>query len=153
MSEPATILLNRASEAQIAEHLRRCDAGFVPPLSERVDIGSYARKLASQAERFEAWAAGVLVGLAAVYCSDAGRGAAFITSVSVLQDRQGQGIASRLLQRGIGHAKALGFERVALEVDRGNAGAIHLYEKARFKVGEVTGRSMAMHLTTGEGQP
>ena len=153
MSEPVTIGVNRASEARIAAHLRRCDAAFVPPLGERVDIGSYARKLASQAERFEAWAAGVLVGLVAVYCSDAGRRAAFITNVSVLQERQGQGIGSRLLARGIGHAKALGFERLALEVDCGHAGAIHLYEKAGFRVAEVNGRSMAMHLATDQGQP
>lgn len=150
MSDGVTIFLNRATEAQIAEHLSYCDVDFVPPLSGRVEIGGYARKLASSAERFEAWAGSVLVGLVAVYCNDAGRGAAFITSVSVLREWQGQGIARRLFAQCIGHAKELGFERLELEADRGNASAIHLYEKTGFIVGKATGRSMAMHLDTGQ---
>jgi len=151
MSEPMSTFLNRATEAQIAEHLLCCDADFVPPLSGRVGIGNYARKLASKAERFEAWAGGVLVGLVAVYCDDTERRAAFITSVSVLRELHGQGIALRLLEQGIGHVKELGFERLELEVDRGNASAINLYEKTNFIVGKVKGRSMAMHLNTGKG--
>lgn len=149
MSQPLSISLNRASEAQVAEHLRRCDADFVPPLSGRVEIDRYAAKLASRAERFEAWAGDVLVGLVAVYCNDAGRRAAFVTSVSVLREWHGNGIASRLLGKSIEHAKELGFERLELEVDRCNAGAIHLYEKTSFIAGKVTGCSMAMHLDIG----
>lgn len=148
MSEAWDRAMNRASEAQIAEHLRRCDADFVPPLTGRIALDSYARKLASKAERFEAWADDALVGLVAVYCNDAEHRAAFITSVSVLRGWQGRRIASQLLEQAIAHVRALGFEHLELEVDRGNAHAIALYEKTNFIAGPVHGQSMTMHLDT-----
>ena len=58
---------NRGTEAQIVEHLRKCDANFVPALSERVSLDEYARKIVEQAVRFEAWADGELIGLVAAY--------------------------------------------------------------------------------------
>ncbi len=72
----------------------------------------------------------------------------FITSVSVLRDWQGRRIASRLLEQAIAHVRALGFEHLELEVDRGNAHAIALYEKTNFIAGPVHGQSMTMHLDT-----
>ena len=63
-------LSNKASEAEIAEHLSRCDADFVPPLSGRVEINEYAKKIANKATRFEAWSGGMLVSLVAAYCND-----------------------------------------------------------------------------------
>ena len=47
--------MNTASEAQIVDHLARCDADFVPPLASRVDIAAYAQKIVDRATRFEAW--------------------------------------------------------------------------------------------------
>ena len=148
MNSTVDTALNQASEAQIAEHLRCCDADFIPPLAGRIELDSYARKLASKAERFEAWADDALVGLVAIYCNDAERRAAFITSVSVLRDWQGRRIASQLLEQAIAHANALGFEHLELEVDRDNTSAIKLYEKTNFIAGPVHGRSMTMHLDT-----
>jgi len=63
-------LSNKASEVEIAEHLSRCEADFVPPLSGRLEINDYAKKIASKAMRFEAWSDGRLVGLVAGYCND-----------------------------------------------------------------------------------
>ena len=146
MSETVDMAMNQASEAQIAEHLRRCDADFIPPLTGRIELDSYARKLASKAERFEAWAGDALVGMVAIYCNDIERHTAFISSVSVLRNWQGQRIASRLLDEAIKHAGAAGFERLELEVDRANANAIQLYEKTNFIAGPIHGRSMTMHL-------
>lgn len=146
MSEAIDTAMNQANEGQIAEHMRRCDADFVPPLTARIELDSYARKLASKAERFEAWAGDTLVGMVAIYCNDTERHTAFISSVSVLRNWQGQRIALRLLDEAIEHARAVGFERLELEVDRANTRAIHLYEKTNFIAGPVHGRSMTMHL-------
>ena len=149
MSEQIAFRLNEASEAQIAEHLSLCDAYFVPPLSGRVDIGSYAHKIASKATRFEAWDRD-LVGLLAAYCNDRERGVAYITSVSVLEAWQGRGIASRLLERCIEHAKEQRFQRVELEVDGGNVGAVKLYAKNGFLVNREKGAAVNMRLDFGE---
>lgn len=124
--------LNKASVAQIAEHLSRCDADFVPPLSERVNVPEYAKKIASNAIRFEAWSEGDLVGLVAAYCNDGENRIAYITSVSVLREWTGNGIASNLVLRCVEYVKAARMRQISLEVASDNASAIWLYGKNGF---------------------
>ena len=71
---------DRATDEDIARHLRLCDTDFVPALSTRVQIPEYAEKLVSHAVRFEAWQHGILVGLIAAYCNDRENDRAYITS-------------------------------------------------------------------------
>ncbi|MBN9547263.1 MAG: GNAT family N-acetyltransferase [Alphaproteobacteria bacterium] len=137
---------NQASVAQIAEHLRSCDYAFVPPLSRRVSIDDYARRIIDRADRFEAWEGGELVGLVAAYCNDVKSRVAFITSVSVLFRWQGKGIASQLVSRCTDHANSLGFSRIELEVGQMNAGAIALYNKHGFVIGKENGGASTMYL-------
>ncbi len=143
--------LNKASESEIADHLLCCDAEFVPPLSGRVEISAYAKKIASKAIRFEAWAEGVLVGLLVVYCNDRERQSAYITSVSVLREWMRRGIASDLIEQCIEHVKELGFGRIELEVDSENVGAIKLYREKGFKMNMMDGRSTIMYLNKKKG--
>ena len=150
MSGPIEYSLNQATEEEIANHLSRCDADFVPPLSGRVEISSYAHKIAGNATRFEAWEGGALVGLVAVYCNDSERRSAYITTVSVLRGWQGRGIALCLLEHCIGRVKDLGFKRIELEVDSGNTSATKLYEKKNFIVNNVVGQATTMHLNIGK---
>lgn len=150
MTQPIASPLSKADVAQIAAHLQACDAAFVPPLSGRVDIDAYARKIDDKAQRFEAWHDGELVGLVAAYCNAPDRSVAFVTSVSVLPDWQGRGIASHLLENCIGHIRELGFARIELEVDSGNGAARALYEKHGFIVGSTEGRSVIMTLDLGK---
>jgi len=103
MSVAPEINLNKAGAIQIAAHLRACDNMFVPPLSGRVDIDSYAKKIADKSIRFEGWVEGELVGLVAVYCNDGAAPFAYITSVSVLPQWGGRGIASQLVECCIDH--------------------------------------------------
>jgi len=146
MSAAVEYRSNKASEAEIAEHLIRCDANFVPPLSARVKISVYAKKIAGKAERFEAWADGKLVGLVAVYYNDQGARSAFITSVSVLPAWSGNGIATRLLDQCIEHSQASGMRRINLEVASGNGPALHLYAKRGFVAGESNAQFVCMSL-------
>lgn len=150
MTESVVFCLNKAAETEIANHLSLCDADFVPPLSDRVEVGNYAHKIADNATRFEAWVGGTLVGLVAVYCNDCERRVAYITSVSVLRGWQGRGIALRLLEQCIGYGKEQGFERMELEVDNENASAIKLYGKQGFVISTVRGRAATMYLNTGK---
>ena len=150
MSGPIACSLNQATEAAIAEHLNRCDADFVSKLGERVNIGSYAHKIAVNATRFEAWVDGELIGLVAAYCNDRACRIGYITSVSVLRAWQGRGVAMHLLEQCIERLKELGFERIELAVDSGNAGATKLYEKKSFIVNKVVGQTTSMHLNIGK---
>ncbi len=146
MSEGIEFGLNNASEAQIAGHFSLGDADFNPPLSDRVDIYAYAEKITSKATRFEAWSGDKLVGLVAAYCNDQQQRVAFITSVSVLKDWMGKGIAANLVQQCIAHAKNLGMRQISLEVQRDNLAAIGLYKKSGFMAGKTDAPFVAMDL-------
>jgi ribosomal protein S18 acetylase RimI-like enzyme len=121
-----------AGTAQIVEHLERCDSDFNPPLSRRVDITAYARKIADNAVTFEAWTNGSLVGLVAAYCNDSATKVAHITSVSILSAQTGHGIGGELLDRCLAYARAYGMDKVSLEVGTDNARAIRMYEARGF---------------------
>jgi len=138
---------NRASVAEIRAHLAACDVEFVPSLSSRVDLDAYARKLAANAERIEAWASGRLIGFVAVYCNDTASGCAYITSVSVLPGRRGHGIASRVLLRCLEHVQKRGFRRVELELDARNHSAARLYRRHGFTPLRSDGTSETLQLT------
>lgn len=152
MSAVVVYMLNNASVAEIAEHLRACNADFEPPLSGRVEINDYAQKILSRATRFEAWSNGALIGLVAVYCNDQEKHIAYITSVSVLKECTGKGIAACLMSSCIKYVKALGMRQVCLEVAVDNASAIKLYEKCGFVVGDtgVPFITMSLYLKSGK---
>ena len=148
MSTAVEYLMNKASELEIAEHLRACDANFVPPLSGRVKISDYAKKIAGKATRFEAWAGGLLVGMVAAYCNDEKRRVAHITSVSVLNEWTGSGVAAQLMERCIMHLKEIKFDRAELEVHGRNESAIRLYERSGFIKNEAHSQVLVMYLNT-----
>lgn len=144
--------MNKASETEIAEYLRTCDADFVPPLSSRVEIKDYAKKIVSKATRFEAWSGNTLVGLLAAYCNDQEKRIAYITSISVLREWKGEGIAARLMSQCIEHARALGMRQIGLAVASDNSLAIKLYEKSGFVAVKAIAPfiSMNLYLTNNE---
>jgi ribosomal protein S18 acetylase RimI-like enzyme/SAM-dependent methyltransferase len=146
-------LANQASEADIAAHLQCCDTDFVPSLSERVEIRDYAFRIASKATRFEAWSSGSLVGLVAAYCNDQEMGIAHITSVSVLKEWTGKGIAASLINQCVEHAKAAGMRQICLDVAVANMPAIKLYEKNGFLAGKLKEQFIPMKLNLKSGEP
>lgn len=152
MSAEIEYLSNQASAGQIAEHLLYCDAYFVPPLSGRVEISSYAQKMVDKATRFEAWASGTLAGLVAAYDNNQEKRIAYITSVSVLKEWTGQGIAERLMNQCVEYVKASGMWQIRLEVAAENTPAIKLYEKSGFVAGKTNTLfvTMDIHLKSGE---
>lgn len=123
---------NAATAAEVTTHLTACDADFEPRLSTRVELAPYSQKLVAQAERFEAWSQGALVGLVAAYCNDTTSKRAFVTSVSVTPGWGGRGIGAQLMRACLAHAASVGMREVRLEVGRANARAIGLYVKLGF---------------------
>ncbi|MDH3375806.1 MAG: GNAT family N-acetyltransferase [Gammaproteobacteria bacterium] len=146
MSFAVEFTFMKAAEADITMHLRACDSEFVPPLSSRVDINNYAKKIVSKATRFEAWSGGSLIGLLAAYYNDQKDLFAYITSVSVLKEWAGKGIATRLISRCIEHAKVSGMRQISLEVANDNTAAIRTYEKSGFVIGKVNAPFVIMNL-------
>jgi ribosomal protein S18 acetylase RimI-like enzyme len=149
MSDTITYSVNRSSAAEVAAHLLRANAAFEPPLSSRVDIRTYAQKLHDRAVRFEAWLSEELVGLVASYCNQPDEGKSFVTSVSVLPEWQGQGIAGRLMRKCIEHVRVLGFGQMELEVDQRSLPAVVLYQKLGFNTLSSNGSTLTMAITLG----
>lgn len=146
MSGTIDFEVNTASEAQIAVHLSHCDDHFVPRLGDRVEINGYARKIAGNAMRFEAWSGNELVGLVAAYCNDQDQRIAYVTSVSVLREWTGKGVAARLMERCVDYARTTGKRQIRLEVASANAPAFGLYEKFGFVAGKVDKPFVTMEL-------
>jgi ribosomal protein S18 acetylase RimI-like enzyme len=125
--------IKTATENEIFSHLTECSDTFVPPLAEGVNINEYAKKIFEKSVTFEAWADKLLVGFIAAYFNDNVDGSAFITNVSVLKKFIGLGIASKLLDMCIEHARKNNFREIMLEVHKRNNAAICLYNKFSFK--------------------
>jgi len=146
MNEAVEFRLNEASKVQVEEHLRVCDADFIPSLSKRVKIEKYAAKIEQKAMRFEAWFDSKLIGLVAAYFNDQEKQCGFITSVSVLREWTGKGVASQLMEQCIHHAKDADMQYLKLEVAMNNRLAISLYEKSGFTVSQSDTSCVTMSL-------
>lgn len=142
-----TFTTDRSDMASVLAHLQAHDAAFQPPLSSRVNLADYARKLATHAVRFEAWADDDLIGLVAVYCNAPDQGTAFVSNVSVLASHARQGIARHLMQSAITHVLKLGFANLRLDVDRRATAALRLYLSLGFQPMAEADGSVTMTLT------
>lgn len=146
MNKDIQLHVNQANECIVVDHLCNCDKLFIPPLSSRLSISIYAKKIIANAQRFEAWDEERLIGLVAAYCNDETKQIAYITSVSVLQSYQGLGIARQLLTRCIESICQLQFQRIELEVSTAQIAAVVLYEKLGFSSTNTTAATHKMIL-------
>ena len=147
MSNNIAYSINRSNVTEIVAHLLHADTSFVPALSSRIDIQTYAQKLHHRAVRFEAWLGAELIGLVAIYCNQPDGGKTFVTSVSIWPEYQGQGVAGRLMQQCIAHVQDLGFGKMELEVDQRSLPAVALYEKLGFNTLRSSGFTLTMEIT------
>lgn len=137
---------NKASAADILQHLQLCQDDFIPPLHETVDIEKYSIKLFQNSVTFETWKNAQLVGLLAIYLNDKSNQTGFITNVSVLKEFAGNGIATDLLRRCINHAQKKYFSEISLQVNVRNKTAIKLYENFHFTADESQTNTITMRL-------
>lgn len=135
----------RADATRIAAHLRRCDHAFLPPLSARVDLDTYAAKLAAKAERLEAWDHGRLAGLSAYYVDIQAR-SIFLSNLSVDPAWHRRGLAQALLDATVKQGKERALSSVVLEVSQDNHAAKALYAKRGFEVRSIASGVATMHL-------
>lgn len=137
--------IKAASEDEIYLHLLECNNNFKPPLSEKVKVDEYSKKIFNKALSFEAWNNTILSGLLAVYFDDINK-FAFITNVSVLKNSISCGIASQLMKMCIEYASNALIKEIKLEVNQKNIQAIGLYRKFNFRFTETNGEEYIMKL-------
>jgi ribosomal-protein-alanine N-acetyltransferase len=136
--------MGAAPREEIHWHLNQCDRDFTPPLSSRVDLLSYSGKLFENAVSFEAWEDSTLVGMVCAYLNDMRTRTGFITCASVLKGYRGKGVASKLLEMCLEHARKHSFGKIKLEVSASDCPAMHLYSKAGFEVVRESRDSLLM---------
>lgn len=137
---------NAASKEEIHGHLRACNHDHQPPLERRVDLLEYAGKICKNAETFEAWSDGSLVGLVAAYLNDGDGRTGYVTNVSVTREFMGQGVAWKLMGMCLKRAAGRGIEVIALEVTPASAAAITMYRKLGFEDSRKNRDSIMMQL-------
>ena len=145
-AESLDFKLNASTEDDIRSHLSGCDRQFSPPLSDRVDIGEYSRKLRLNAVTFEVWSGKSLVGMLAAYF-DARERSCFISNTSVSAEFSRRGVAARLLAACLERARTERVEKVSLEVSQDSHPAISLYAKFGFEVVGHRGDFLKMQCT------
>ena len=133
MSDFIKYIINTATTANIASHLKNCEKSFLLDLETRVDINEYSKKIKENAVLFEAWVGGRLTGLLAAYFNRIEGKTAYITNVSVLEKYQKMGIASMLMMHCIEYGIAGNFEIIRLEVSANNINALRFYSKFDFQ--------------------
>ena len=127
---------------KILEFLKEMDVLFNPPLSERVSLESFARKLADNAKLFyRCDTNGKILALIALYANDFEKKYAYITFVGTSSEAQGQGLCETLLEESISYTKSLAPNIRTLGIHSNNPKAIHIYNKYGFKeIEDVNGR-------------
>lgn len=138
-----TYKFNFAKNDDIFNHLKICNASFIPPLSQKVDIENYSQKIYDNADTFEAWGENKLIGLVATYCNNINK-SAFITSVSVIKTYTNRGVGSKLLEDCIKYVEGKGFREITLEVNIQSKKARSLYKKLNFQEVEFDNKIIIM---------
>jgi len=126
--------------------LVQVERDFHPPLSDTLDLATYAEKLSQMATNFAMYSQGELVGLVAVYCNDLVGKMAYLTLAAVRKDHRGSGVGSGLLQNAVSYLRTAGFRKFRLETYKTNAGIVDYYARFGFVVTGETDRSVFLEL-------
>ncbi len=121
---------------RILHFLYEIDAIMVPKLSERVEMASYAGKLAQKAETLFISENGNDIASCSVYCNTE---TGFITSIAVNDKYARRHIGTDMLSSVKQHARKLGCKKILLEVHCQNIGALSFYKKNEFAVTKYDG--------------
>ena len=110
------------------------DNECVPPLSQKVDIPSYVRKITDRGVVLACADGGQLLGFISFYCNDQETKCAHLSLMGVGREYRGRGIARALLQEAIGYVRKAGFQRIGSQTWHTNAASLKLHLELGFTV-------------------
>jgi len=142
--------INKLSD--IYNHLKETSSLFFPALDTRVDLNEYAIKLHNKANNLEAWHNEELVGLVSYYLNDQ-LNEVFVTNVSVLEEFQGVGIATKLLNIMFDDQDVRNKFRIRLYANSKDEKLIGFYKKLGFYLGSKSGDQNEMIYRLHEVSP
>ena len=140
----------RTEKTRLKKYFDVADRCFVPALSTQLDVEGYIEKLDNFASLIWCVDKGKDVALCAFYLNQPPQ--AFITSVSVLCEYQGNGLAKAMLAEMVKQCQNSQYKRARLEVQKKNIKAQRLYERIGFfTIGEKEEKYvMELKISTGD---
>lgn len=134
------------NKKEVFEYLQKVDKDFPQPLSDRVDLFEYAKKMIDngivvlEKDRDKIMAMGV------VYANDYDTGEAYWSMLSVCSEYSGRGLGKKIMNKICDICKEKGFKIVTLHTNISNTVAFRMYENRGFKVCERDGDRVKMSL-------
>ena len=123
---------NNNLEKDIMEFLKKIDSLFKIPLSQKIDLEEYSKKIVRNADVFLALDNESIVGIVVGYNNDKEFKISNMSILAVLNEYQGKGVARRLVNNFLDLAKNKKMEKVKLSTV--DARALKLYESLNFKI-------------------
>ena len=123
---------NNNLEKCVIEFLKKIDSLFKIPLSQKIDLEEYSKKIVRNADVFLALDNESIVGIVVGYNNDKELKISNMSILVVLNEYQGKGIARKLVNNFLNLAKNKKMEKVKLSTV--DARALKLYESLNFKI-------------------
>jgi ribosomal protein S18 acetylase RimI-like enzyme len=120
-------------EPGLLAFIESVDYSFNPPLSTRVDLGPWLKKVLKMGVVLVSVEQTNIEGVIAFYCNDRESRQAFITFLGVAKSARRQGIGRGLLEEAILVCRRKGMKSVLLTTGSGNEASIPLYRELGFK--------------------
>ncbi len=125
---------------KIEEVLREFSPCFGSLRRNEKDVHDMARKLAEFGVVIQALSGGVRQGFAAFYDNDKKKRKAYVSLLAVRPEARQQGIGRRLLNEVCRRSAEAGMDKIELEVDSDNTGAVRFYKNEGFAEKENSSR-------------
>ena len=123
---------NNNLEKCVIEFLKKIDSLFKIPLSQKIDLEEYSKKIVRNADVFLALDNESIVGIVVGYNNDKELKISNMSILVVLNEYQGKGIARKLVNNFLDLAKNKKMEKVKLSTV--DTRALKLYESLNFKI-------------------
>lgn len=123
---------NNNLEKDIIEFLKKIDSLFKIPLSQKINLEEYSKKIIRNADVFLAFDSESIVGIVVGYNNDKELKISNMSILVVLNEYQGKGIAKKLVNNFLDLAKNKKMEKVKLSTV--DTRALKLYESLNFKI-------------------
>lgn len=134
----------RLSQQEIYNYFISNASVFIPPLESRVDVRKYSEKIYLHADQFWAFNNNEIIGFMACYFNYKSS-AAYITTLSIIELFQNNGIGKQLIKLAENLAKSKCFNHISFEVQKSNSKAIVFHIKNKYQISSETPTSFIMN--------
>ena len=124
-------------EGKLVKFLRCIDNQLVTPLSARVEITEFAKKVLNKGIVYAIEQDNEIVSAIIFYANDVVEKRGYVTLLGTLPEYQGKGHAGKLLKAMERKARFEGMKKIFLDTDISNTKAVALYSKYGFKVDSI----------------